>query len=106
VDGDHTHPDEGDVPKTPEDVQKSLHEKMSKKTEISAGRTKNQPAVPAGRVPKTTVNSPPTAKRTKSKVEKKKAKPPEASKPANSKSEKPNDALTQMKKAVGKSIKN
>jgi hypothetical protein len=30
VDGDHTHPDEGDVPKTPEegDVQKSLDKKM------------------------------------------------------------------------------
>jgi hypothetical protein len=99
VDGDHTHPNEGDVPKTPEegDVQKSLDKKMSR-------RTRNQLAVPAGRVPKTTVNSPPTAMRTKSKVGKKKAKPPEASKPANSQSEKPNDALTQMKEAVGKSI--
>jgi hypothetical protein len=37
-------------------------------------------------------------------VEKKKAKPPEASKPANSQSERPNDAPTYMKKAVGKSI--
>ena len=33
VDGDHTHPDEGGVPKTPEegDIQKSLDRKMSKK---------------------------------------------------------------------------
>jgi hypothetical protein len=60
VDGDHTHPDEGDVPKTPEEgeVQKSLDKTMSKKmsqkttltsqTEISAGMTKNQLGEPAG----------------------------------------------------------
>ena len=51
VDGDHTHPDKGGVPKTPEegDIQKSLDKKMSKKmsqtinltsqTENSAGMT-------------------------------------------------------------------
>ena len=80
VDGDHTHPDEGSVPKTPEegDIQKSLDEKMSKKisqtidltsqTEISAGMTKNKLVEPAGQEPKTSSNSPPTAKMTKSKV--------------------------------------
>jgi hypothetical protein len=65
VDGDHTHPDEGGVPKTPEegDAQKSLDRKMSKKlsqrttltfqAEISAGMTKNQLTEPAGKEPKT-----------------------------------------------------
>ena len=109
VDGDHTHPDEGDVPKTPEegDVQKSQDEKMSKRisekmfmtmtdtfqTGIPAGKTMNQLAVPAGKKPKTTVNSLPTAKIAKSKVEKKKAESPEV---AKSMSEKPNDAQTYM----------
>jgi hypothetical protein len=69
--GDHTHPDEGGVPKTPEegDADKSLDRKMSKKlsqrttltfqAETSAGMTKNQLAEPAGKEPKTTVNSAP-----------------------------------------------
>ena len=112
VDGDHTQPDEGEVPKTPEegDAQKSLDEKMSKKTSkrmsekmsktttntfqtgIPAGKTMNQLAVPAGKEPKTTVDSPPTAKIAKSKVEKKEAESPEVSKPAKPMSEKPNDA--------------
>ena len=117
VDGDHTHPDEGDVPKTPEegDVQKSLDEEtvvkqqnagntalttlqMSHKMSrgMSEKTTKTfQAETPAGKETKTDVNSPPTAKRTKSKVEKKKAKPPEASKPA----------LTYMKKAADEPIK-
>jgi hypothetical protein len=72
VDGDHTHPDEGGVPKTPEegDAQKSMDRKMSKKlsqsttltfqAEISAGKNMNQ--LTAGKEPETTVDSPPTAK--------------------------------------------
>jgi hypothetical protein len=121
VDGDHRHPDEGGVPKTPEegDVQKSLDKQMSKKmskrmskkmskkttqtlqTEISAGKTKNQLEEPAGKEPKTTVNSAPTAKTAKSKVEKKEAESPEVSTYATSKSEKPTDDLTYMKKTIG-----
>jgi hypothetical protein len=103
VDGDHTHPDEGGVPKTPEegDIQKSLDRKMSKKisqtinltfqTGISAGMPKNQLVEPAGQEPKTTVDSAPTAKTDKSEVEKKEAEPPEVSTPAKVKSEKPTE---------------
>jgi hypothetical protein len=99
VDGDHTHPDKGGVPKTPEegDIQKSLDRKMSQtinltfQTETSAGMTKNQLVEPAGQKPKTTVNSAPTAKTDKSEVEKKEAEPPEVSKPAKVKSERPTD---------------
>jgi hypothetical protein len=112
VNGDHTHPDEGGVPKTPEegDAQKSLDRKISKKlsqrttltfqAEISAGMTKNQPAVPAGKEPKTTVNSAPAAKTDKSEVEKKEVEPSEVSNPATLKSEKPTDALPYMKYTV------
>jgi hypothetical protein len=103
MDGDHTHPDEGGVPKTPEegDAQKSLDRKMSKKlfqrttlilqAEISAGMTKNQPAAPADQGPKTTLNSAPAAKTDKSEVGKKEDEPPEVSKPARDKSEMPTD---------------
>ena len=100
VDGDHTQPDEGEVPKTPEegDVQHSLDAKMSKTTTTTFQTVL---AVPAGKEPKTTVKSPPTAKTAKSKVEKKEAEHPEVSKPAKSRSEKPTDDLTYMKKTIG-----
>ena len=81
-------------------MSQKMSRRMSKKTtktfqtKISAGRTKNQLAAPAGKEPKTDVNS--TPKRTKSKAEKKKAKPPEASKLANSQPERPNDVPTSI----------
>jgi hypothetical protein len=110
VDGDHTHPDEGGVPKTPEegDAHKSLDRKISKKlfqrtsltfqAETSAGMTKDQLAEPAGKEPKTTINSASTAKTDKYEVEKEEAEPPAVSKPAILMSDKPTNAMTYMKK--------
>jgi hypothetical protein len=68
--------------------------------EISAGMTKNQPAVPSNQGPKTTLNSAPAAKTDKSEVEKKETEPPEVSEPATVKSEKPTDALPYMRNKV------
>jgi hypothetical protein len=52
VDGDHTQPDKGEIPKTPEEMSKKTSKKMSEQmsktttktfqTGISAGKTKNQ----------------------------------------------------------------
>ena len=80
-------------------MSKRISEKMfmtttdTFQTGIPAGKTMNQLAVPAGKNPKTTVNSLPAAKIAKSKVEKKKAESPVV---AKSMSEKPNDGQTYM----------
>jgi hypothetical protein len=85
-------------------LDRKMSEKLSQRTtltfqaETSAGMTKDQLAEPAGKEPKTNVNSAPTAKTDNSEVEKKEAEPPAVSKPARLKSEKPTNALPYMKK--------
>ena len=75
VDGDHTHPDEGDVPKTPVegDVQKSLDEKTSKK--MSKRMSKKMSKKPAR-----TFQTETPAGKTESPLSKKEDNPPEGAK--------------------------
>ena len=118
VDNDHTQPDEGDVPKTPEegDAQK-MSKKISQKPTKTV-QTENQLAEPAGKESKIPVEPPPPAKSAKSEVEnvmkptvnsskltksplsKNEAKSPAVSTTVKSKSEKPNDALTYLRKTA------